>query len=113
MDSSLEVVRQLLAWFESANLRDRVTRILLLWVFTTSSFYIYWSCMIIGCLSFTLTLFQVNNHFTDFELDSDMMELLDGFESRLESSKMQVSRISFDQILHDITPSYLHQLLEL
>ena len=33
---------------------------------------------------------QVNNHFTDFELDSDMMELLDGFESRLESAKMQV-----------------------
>merc|ERR550517_1489138 len=64
LDSSLEVVRQLLAWFESANLRDRVTRILLLWV---------------------------NNHFTDFELDSDMMELLDGFESRLESAKMQSS----------------------
>ena len=55
----------------------------------------------------------MNNHFTDFELDSDMMELLDGFESRLESAKMQVSRISFDQILHDITPSYLHQFLEL
>ena len=32
----------------------------------------------------------MNNHFTDFELDSDMMELLDGFESRLESAKMQV-----------------------
>jgi len=62
LDSSLEVVRQLLTWFESAALRDRVTRILLLWV---------------------------NNHFTDFELDSDMMELLDGFESRLESAKMQ------------------------
>ena len=35
-------------------------------------------------------ILQVNNHFTDFELDSDMMELLDGFESRLESAKMQV-----------------------
>ena len=32
LDSSLEVVRQLLTWFESAALRDRVTRILLLWV---------------------------------------------------------------------------------
>ena len=36
-------------------------------------------------------------HVTDFELDSDMMELLGSFESRLESAKMQVSRISFDQ----------------
>ena len=35
-------------------------------------------------------LTQVNNHFTDFELDSDMMELLDSFESRLEQAKMQV-----------------------
>ena len=42
---------------------------------------------------------QVNNHFTDFELDSDMMELLDGFESRLESAKMQVPRITFYQII--------------
>ena len=57
------MVQQLLAWFERTDLRDRVTRILLLWV---------------------------NNHFTDFELDSDMMELLDGFESRLEAAKMQV-----------------------
>ena len=37
LDSSLEVVRQLLSWFESANLRDRVTRILLLWV------YLFWA----------------------------------------------------------------------
>ena len=60
--SSLEVVTQLLKWFERQDLRDRVTRILLLWV---------------------------NNHFTDFELDSDMMELLDTFENRLEGAKMQ------------------------
>ena len=64
-----QVVEQLLAWFERTDLRDRVTRILLLWV---------------------------NNHFTDFELDSDMMELLDGFESRLEGAKMQV----FKGIVH-------------
>jgi len=30
-------------------------------------------------------------HVTDFELDSDMMELLGSFESRLESAKMQVN----------------------
>lgn len=62
LDSSLEVMTQLLKWFERQDLRDRVTRILLLWV---------------------------NNHFTDFELDSDMMELLDTFETRLEGAKMQ------------------------
>lgn len=61
LDSSLEVVTQLLEWFERPELRDRVTRILLLWV---------------------------NNHFTDFELDADMMELLDTFETRLEEAKM-------------------------
>ena len=62
LDSSLEVMTQLLKWFERQDLRDRVTRILLLWV---------------------------NNHFTDFELDSEMMELLDSFETRLEGAKMQ------------------------
>jgi len=53
LDSSLEVMSQLLTWFERLVLRDRVTRILLLWV---------------------------NNHFT---------ELLDSFETRLETAKMQ------------------------
>ena len=62
LDTSLEVMIQLLKWFDRQDLRDRVTRILLLWV---------------------------NNHFTDFELDSEMMELLDTFETRLESAKMQ------------------------
>jgi len=62
LDTSLEVVTQLLGWFDRPDLRDRVTRILLLWV---------------------------NNHFTDFELDSEMMELLDSFETRLETAKMQ------------------------
>ena len=37
----------------------------------------------------TLQFLWVNNHFTDFELDSDMMELLDTFETRLEGAKMQ------------------------
>ena len=62
LDTSLEVVTQLLGWFDRPDLRDKVTRILLLWV---------------------------NNHFTDFELDSEMMELLDSFETRLETAKMQ------------------------
>jgi len=31
----------------------------------------------------------VNNHFTDFELDADMMDLLSQFEAKLEISKMQ------------------------
>ena len=54
---------------------------------------IFWEQLILFFASFLcneMGLLQVNNHFTDFELDSDMMELLDGFESRLESAKMQV-----------------------
>jgi len=62
LDSSIEVVRQLMEWFEQPSLRDRVTRILLLWV---------------------------NNHFTDFELDSEMMKVLEAFEAKLEVAKMQ------------------------
>ena len=61
LDTSLEVVTQLLGWFDRPDLRDKVTRILLLWV---------------------------NNHFTDFELDSEMMELLDKFQSKLENMNM-------------------------
>jgi len=62
LKSSLEVVTQLLAWFDRPDLRDRVTRILLLWV---------------------------NNHFTDFELCSSMMHQLNSFESHLEAANMQ------------------------
>jgi len=62
LESSLVVVQQLLEWFDRQDLRDKVTRILLLWV---------------------------NNHFTDFELDSEMMELLNMFEHKLEGAKMQ------------------------
>ena len=43
-------------------------------------------------LSYQVTrilLLWVNNHFTDFELDSEMMDLLDRFETKLEAAKMQ------------------------
>lgn len=68
-----EVSKQLLTWFEnedaspmqtmatSSEIRDRVTRVVLLWV---------------------------NNHFTDFETDPHMMEFLETFESGLERKAM-------------------------
>lgn len=67
------VLRQLLQWFESESthpsqttatpiqIRDRVTRVILLWV---------------------------NNHFTDFETDPQMMKYLEQFENGLESKNM-------------------------
>lgn len=70
---SLSVLRQLLQWFESEStsphqstttatqIRDRVTRVILLWV---------------------------NNHFTDFETDPQMMSFLETFENGLESKNM-------------------------
>ena len=61
--------------------------------FTNRRKVIFWEQLILFFASFLcneMGPLQVNNHFTDFELDSDMMELLDGFESRLESAKMQV-----------------------
>lgn len=69
-----EVSQQLLIWFENENtepiqttatpseIRDRVTRVVLLWV---------------------------NNHFTDFETDPHMMEFLETFEAGLEKKSMQ------------------------
>ena len=48
--------------FREYILRDKVTRVLLLWV---------------------------NNHFTDFETDPTMMEFLERFEAELEAAKMQ------------------------
>ena len=48
-------------------IRDKVTRVLLLWV---------------------------NNHFTDFETDPTMMEFLERFEAELEAAKMQGETIS-------------------
>lgn len=59
--SPLHVAEQLLEWFKEAAVRDRVTRVVLLWV---------------------------NNHFTDFETDPNMMEFLETFEQGLENEKM-------------------------
>lgn len=56
--------------FNDPAVRDKVTRVVLLWV---------------------------NNHFTDFETDPSMMEFLETFECLLEQSKMQ-SHVSL--ILH-------------
>ncbi|XP_023287865.1 rap guanine nucleotide exchange factor 2 isoform X2 [Orussus abietinus] len=61
IDSPLLVASQLLEWFEQAQVRDRVARVVLLWV---------------------------NNHFTDFETDPAMMEFLEAFEAGLEREKM-------------------------
>ena len=55
------VADQLLEWFQDPIPRDKVTRVLLLWV---------------------------NNHFTDFETDPSMMEFLERFEAELEKAKM-------------------------
>ena len=62
VDKSVVVADQLLEWFSDPLLRDKVTRVLLLWV---------------------------NNHFTDFETDPTMMEFLERFEAELEAAKMQ------------------------
>ncbi|XP_022902879.1 rap guanine nucleotide exchange factor 6 isoform X4 [Onthophagus taurus] len=59
--SPLHVANQLLDWFKDQEVRDRVTRVVLLWV---------------------------NNHFTDFETDPDMIEFLETFEQGLENEKM-------------------------
>ncbi|XP_073989793.1 rap guanine nucleotide exchange factor 2-like isoform X3 [Rhodnius prolixus] len=61
IDSSVEVANQLLNWFDDQCSRDRVTRVLLLWV---------------------------NNHFTDFETNPQMMEILEVFEGWLERERM-------------------------
>jgi len=61
VDQSVVVADQLLDWFADTQLRDKVTRVILLWV---------------------------NNHFTDFETDPKMMEFLERFEAELEKAKM-------------------------
>ena len=61
LDSPVRIMEQLLTWFRDENMRDKVTRVLLLWV---------------------------NNHFTDFETDPLMMEHLEKFELALEGEKM-------------------------
>ncbi|XP_066256513.1 rap guanine nucleotide exchange factor 6 isoform X4 [Euwallacea similis] len=59
--SPLCIANQLLEWFKDPEVRDRVTRVVLLWV---------------------------NNHFTDFETDPDMIEFLENFEQGLEDEHM-------------------------
>lgn len=61
ISSPLFVANQLLEWFKDQEIRDRVTRVVLLWV---------------------------NNHFTDFETDPEMIEFLETFEQGLEDEKM-------------------------
>ena len=90
-------------------MRDRVSRNRLLWVKLLRN--IYWSWMTIGKSDCFMPSFAGEQpfemvHVTDFELDSDMMELLGSFESRLESAKMQVSRISFGHFFWDLTFSF-------
>ncbi|XP_055385503.1 uncharacterized protein LOC129614698 isoform X3 [Condylostylus longicornis] len=73
IENPKEVAKQLLQWFENEDtsplhtnasgmeIRDRVSRVILLWV---------------------------NNHFTDFEMDPEMMEFLETFEMGLEQKQM-------------------------
>lgn len=62
IESPLVVAKQLLAWFSDPTVRDRVTRVVLLWA---------------------------NNHFSDFETDPTMMDFLECFEMALEREKME------------------------
>ncbi|XP_036906411.1 rap guanine nucleotide exchange factor 6 isoform X1 [Sturnira hondurensis] len=61
LQSPLDVGLKLLEWFKIDSLRDKVTRIVLLWV---------------------------NNHFNDFEGDPAMTRFLEEFEKNLEDTKM-------------------------
>uniref|UniRef100_A0A8C2SXI6 Rap guanine nucleotide exchange factor 6 n=1 Tax=Coturnix japonica TaxID=93934 RepID=A0A8C2SXI6_COTJA len=62
LTSPLEVGNKLLEWFTVDSLRDKVTRVVLLWV---------------------------NNHFNDFEGDPAMTRFLEEFEKNLENTKMK------------------------
>ncbi|XP_023955948.1 rap guanine nucleotide exchange factor 6 isoform X7 [Chrysemys picta bellii] len=62
LSSPLEVGDKLLDWFKVDSLRDKVTRVVLLWV---------------------------NNHFNDFEGDPAMTRFLEEFEKKLEDTKMK------------------------
>ncbi|CAJ0938044.1 unnamed protein product [Ranitomeya imitator] len=61
LSSPMEVGKKLLEWFNDSSLRDKVTRVVLLWV---------------------------NNHFNDFEGDPAMTRFLEEFENNLEREKM-------------------------
>ncbi|XP_060693276.1 rap guanine nucleotide exchange factor 6-like isoform X6 [Hemiscyllium ocellatum] len=62
LSSPMEVGEKLLEWFKIDSLRDKVTRVVLLWV---------------------------NNHFNDFEGDPAMTNFLEEFENKLETAKMK------------------------
>ncbi|XP_043925115.1 rap guanine nucleotide exchange factor 6-like [Protopterus annectens] len=62
LSSPMEVGTKLLEWFCVDSLRDKVTRVVLLWV---------------------------NNHFNDFEGDPAMTQFLEEFENKLETAKMK------------------------
>ncbi|KAF3841139.1 hypothetical protein F7725_007001 [Dissostichus mawsoni] len=64
ISNPMEVGRKLLEWFYMDNLRDTVTRIVLLWV---------------------------NNHFNDFEGDPAMTRFLEDFERHLETAAAEYS----------------------
>uniref|UniRef100_A0A8C9VT21 Rap guanine nucleotide exchange factor 2 n=1 Tax=Scleropages formosus TaxID=113540 RepID=A0A8C9VT21_SCLFO len=61
LSSPMIVGRKLLEWFNDPSLRDKVTRVVLLWV---------------------------NNHFNDFEGEPAMTRFLEEFENNLEREKM-------------------------
>ncbi|XP_057705801.1 rap guanine nucleotide exchange factor 2 isoform X4 [Corythoichthys intestinalis] len=61
LSSPMVVGKKLLEWFHDPSLRDKVTRVVLLWV---------------------------NNHFNDFEGDAAMTNFLEEFENNLEREKM-------------------------
>ncbi|XP_053316121.1 rap guanine nucleotide exchange factor 2 isoform X4 [Spea bombifrons] len=61
LSSPMDVGKKLLEWFNDPSLRDKVTRVVLLWV---------------------------NNHFNDFEGDLAMTRFLEEFENNLEREKM-------------------------
>uniref|UniRef100_A0A8C6TMR3 Rap guanine nucleotide exchange factor 2 n=1 Tax=Neogobius melanostomus TaxID=47308 RepID=A0A8C6TMR3_9GOBI len=61
LSSPMVVGKKLLEWFHDPSLRDKVTRVVLLWV---------------------------NNHFNDFEGDPAMTNFLEEFENNLEKEKM-------------------------
>ncbi|XP_035289181.1 rap guanine nucleotide exchange factor 6 isoform X4 [Anguilla anguilla] len=62
LNNPMEVGKKLLEWFQVDSLRDKVTRVVLLWV---------------------------NNHFNDFEGDPAMTRFLEDFEKLLETTKMK------------------------
>ncbi|VDK52462.1 unnamed protein product [Anisakis simplex] len=62
------IFEKLMHWFAEATLRDRVARIVLLWA---------------------------NNHFNDFECNTEMMNLLERFEHALERDQMFSQQVRF------------------